>query len=124
MITTAAFNWSRVDMEKLREWWLDSTKKPDDFFHEFGVTFDRIKARAREERWPWREPNYQKKVADPTPEEIAERAAEVRAIALQRLLDEDERATQKRVSANNCERVTIRAFTYAGECYRSASAFA
>ena len=117
-----AWNWSRVDVAKLRAWWLDESKTPDEFFNEFGITFNRIKDKARAERWPWRTTDYARKASDPTPEEIAERAAEVRANTLQRMRDEDERATQKRVSADNCERVTIRAFTYCCQGFRSASA--
>ncbi len=71
-------DWSRVDLVKLRRWFGDVNKKPEDFLTEFGVKYERIYAHRKKLNLPKRARVWRNSVDDPTPEEIAERAAECR----------------------------------------------
>ena len=71
-------DWSKVDLRKLRRWFGDVNRKPEDFLAEFGVKYERIYAHRKKLNLPPRPRIWRNFVDDPTPEEIAERAAECR----------------------------------------------
>lgn len=72
------FDWSHVDIVKLRQWWLDPKRDIGEFFTEFGITYERIYASRKKLMLPPRPRQWRQNVDDPTPEEIAKRAAECR----------------------------------------------
>jgi hypothetical protein len=71
-------DWSAVDIAKLRRWYADVSKKPEDFLAEFGISYAKICAKRRRLNLPPRPRIWRNFVDDPTPEEIAERAAACR----------------------------------------------
>ena len=71
-------DWSKVDLRKLRSWFGDVSRKPEDFLAEFGVKYERIYAHRKKLNLPPRPRIWRNFVDDPTPEETARRAAESR----------------------------------------------
>jgi hypothetical protein len=71
-------DWSTVDLEKLRRWFGDVNKRPHEFLTEFGIKYERIYAHRRKLNLPPRPRIWRNLTDDPTPEEIAERAADCR----------------------------------------------
>ena len=76
--TVKVTDWSKVDVEKLRRWFGDVSKCPSEFMDEFGVSYDKIYTHRKKLQLPPRPMVFREPVSDPTPEEIAERAADCR----------------------------------------------
>mgnify|MGYP000040419094 CR=1 FL=1 len=106
--------WDSVDMEKLRAWWLDPSREPDEFVKEFDIYYERILQQRKSLGLPAREDRQLQNYL-PTPEEIAERARECRERRL--------RLQQKHGHPEPSERAP-RCFTFAGHAYHETGALA
>jgi len=111
----AGFELSEDDVVLLREWWGDCDRTDTDIERRFRWNYQTIHKHRRELGLPKRQ---RRAVAyDPSPQEIAEEAKRLRRENLERMRDETDAETSRRV-ANSDRGGCLRCFSFSGQCYR------
>ena len=106
--------WESVDMEKLRAWWLDPNRDPDDFVKEFDIYYERIVQSRKRLGLPPRAHRMPSNYL-PTPEEIAEKCKECRERRLR---------IKRKFGHSDPQPTAPRCFTFAGQAYHETGALA
>ena len=106
--------WESVDMEKLRAWWMDPARDPDDFVAEFDIYYERIVQSRKRLGLPPRA-HRQPSNYIPTPEEIKQKCRECRERRLR---------IKRKYGTPDASPSAPKCFTFTGQAYQETPALA